>query len=69
MKPVLQWIAAVAFVLFACGISGRMGYQDALREHLAYCEGVRLGDHPDYNGNAKTICKPAELKRIRNELE
>lgn len=45
--------AVVAVVLLLAGIAGRFDYHDEIRQAVAYCENVRAGIWPDYEGTAK----------------
>ena len=47
-------IAAVVLVFLAVG---GQDYQDAERDAATYCANVKSGAWPDYQGNAKEVCK------------
>lgn len=47
-------IAAVVLVFLAVG---GQDYQDAKRDEQTYCDNVKSGAWPDYQGNAKEVCK------------
>ncbi len=50
-------IAAIALFFIVLGIAGHYDYQDQLRDQQAYCDNVKAGYWPDYNGNAKEVCQ------------
>ncbi len=45
--------AVVVAVLLLAGIAGRFDYEDEVRQSVIYCENVRAGIWPDYEGTAK----------------
>lgn len=47
-------ITAVVLVFLAVG---GQDYQDAERDAATYCANVKSGAWPDYQGNAKEVCK------------
>lgn len=47
-------IAAVVLVFL---VVGGQDYQDAKRDEQTYCDNVKSGAWPDYQGNAKEVCK------------
>lgn len=59
-------IAAAVFVIV--GLVGRMDFEDEVREQIAYCENVKAGAWPDYNGTHKAECTAEKLKEFQNIL-
>lgn len=59
-------IAAAVFVIV--GLVGRMDFEDEVREQIAYCENVKAGVWPDYDGTYKTECTAEKLKEFQNIL-
>lgn len=62
-------IGLLALVLLM-GVVGRMDYEDAQLEEALYCDNVRNGVWPDYEGTYKNICKSSaktldELQRSK----
>lgn len=57
MNPTTKSAIIVVLLILLIGMVGSMTLQDALDEQARYCEGVSSGMHPDYNGNAATVCK------------
>ena len=48
----------VALTLFAAfGIVGGMDYEDAKQEEISYCENVKSGQWPDYEGTYAKVCE------------
>lgn len=62
-----NWLIAVA-VVAAFGIVGSMDYKDEVREQVTYCENVKAGLWPDYNGTYKAECTAERLKEFENIL-
>ena len=50
-------ILAAIVIIAAILISSSMDAEDAAKEQQVYCEMVRDGKWPDYNGNAREVCK------------
>lgn len=67
MKRYQVALIAVA-VLLAIGFVGNMDFQDEVREQIAYCENVKAGTWPDYNGTFATECTPDNLKKLSEFL-
>ena len=53
----LQTVAALAVVLVLLGIVGTMDAEDAQRDADNYCEMVKAGYWPDYQGTYRTQCR------------
>lgn len=62
-----NWLIAAAIVA-ALGIVGSMDYKDEVREQVAYCENVKAGMWPDYNGTYEAECTAEKLEEFRNIL-
>ena len=56
LKRNLYTIAGVLLGVLAFGFVGEMDYQDALLAEQEYCESVREGRHPDYDGIYRDVC-------------
>jgi len=63
-----QVVLAVLAIVAAIGIVGNMDYKDEIRQQIAYCENVKAGVWPDYDGTYKTECTPDKLKEFQNIL-
>lgn len=63
-----QVVLAVLAIVAAIGIVGNMDYKDEIRQQIAYCENVKAGVWPDYDGTYKTECPPDKLKEFQNIL-
>lgn len=63
-----QVALAVVAVVVAMGVVGNMDYADEVRQQIAYCENVKAGVWPDYDGTYKTECTPDKLKDFQNIL-
>lgn len=68
MKRNVKGLLIALAVLLAFGIVGNMDYEDEVREQVAYCENVKAGMWPDYNGTYKTECTAERLKEFQNIL-
>lgn len=66
-KTARNWLIALA-VIVAVGIVGNMDFQDEVRQQLSYCENVKAGVWPDYDGTYKTECTPQRIKEFQNIL-
>lgn len=53
----LQTVAAIVAVLVLLGIVGRMDADDAQADADNYCEMVKAGHWPDYQGTYRTQCR------------
>lgn len=63
IKRYPEILFVLAFLGLA-GIAGSYDFEDAILEDRAYCENVRSGIWPDYNGNVQEICDNLdELRR------
>ncbi len=49
--------ALILLILIGMGYAGEQDYQESLRQQEHYCQMVKSGRWPDYNGNAATVCK------------
>jgi len=60
------------FIVVCLGLvfvfAGHMDAQDAAREHVAYCNNVKDGVLPDYNGTYKSECTSEKLQEISKIL-
>lgn len=55
-----QGVAFLVALLLLLGLAGRMDYEDAKLQEQHYCEMVKSGKWPDYEGNYHQVClKPA----------
>lgn len=59
MVHLVAGLLAAAAIVTACGIVGRMDYQDAVLQDEAYCANVHSGLWPDYESRYKRDCKTA----------
>lgn len=66
-KTARNWLIAIA-VFVAVGLVGRMDFEDEVREQIAYCENVKAGVWPDYDGTYKTECTAEKLEEFKNIL-
>ena len=57
MKQKLLTIATVLALLVLLALVGENDYEDALLQQQEYCQNVASGIWPDYNGNAKEVCR------------
>lgn len=59
--------AVVVFVLLF-GVSGRLEYEDAVAEEALYCDNVKSGIWPDYDGTYVSECEkehgPKKVEKI-----
>jgi hypothetical protein len=55
-KTARNWLIAIA-VFLAVGLVGRMDFEDEVREQIAYCENVKAGLWPDYEGTYAKVCE------------
>lgn len=53
----LQTVAVIVAVLALLGIVGRMDADDAQLDADHYCEMVKAGHWPDYQGTYRTQCR------------
>lgn len=65
MKAKTVLIVAAVVALF--GIVGHFDYEDAKQEEISYCENVKAGLWPDYEGTYAKVCeaeygKPKKFK-------
>lgn len=56
-KRTLIITGLIAFVIMAFLAVSSADYEDAKRQQQAYCDNVKAGYWPDYNGNAVVVCK------------
>lgn len=54
----------VAGIVAALGVVGNMDFKDEVREQIAYCENVKAGVWPDYNGTYKAECTSDKIKKF-----
>lgn len=59
-------IAVVAFGLLC--VVGRLDYEDAVAEEALYCNNVKNGTWPDYDGIYADVCeaKYGKAKKVKN---
>ena len=52
----------------ALAIAGSMDYEDAKDEEALYCNNVKSGVWPDYNGNYADVCEAeyGKAKKVKN---
>ena len=55
MKAKTVLIVAAVVALF--GIVGHFDYEDAKQEEISYCENVKAGLWPDYEGTYAKVCE------------
>ena len=53
----MKIVGLLVALLLLLGLAGRMDYEDAEREQSNYCEMVKAGYWPDYQGNYKKECR------------
>lgn len=56
MTDTIKTAAAILVILAAFFYAGTNDHADAILEQRVYCDNVRDGVWPDYNGNAADIC-------------
>lgn len=56
--PITSLVAAVAFIA-AFGLAGNSDIKEQQAIQDRYCEMVKSGAWPDYNGNYKSMCQEA----------
>ena len=66
-KTSRNWLIAIA-VFVAVGLVGRMDFEDEVRQQIAYCENVKAGVWPDYDGTYKAECTAEKLEEFKNIL-
>lgn len=66
-KNAKNWLIALAVVVIV-GVVGNMDFQDEVREQLSYCENVKAGVWPDYDGTYKTECTAEKLEEFKKIL-
>lgn len=49
-------IVFILLVILLFGLAGRMDYEDAKLQEEQYCEMVKSGKWPDYEGNYREVC-------------
>lgn len=66
MKAKTVLIAVAVVALF--GIAGHFDYEDAKQEEISYCENVKSGLWPDYEGIYADVCeaKFGKAKKFTN---
>lgn len=57
MKRKLTIAAAALAMLAAFGFAGQMDYEDALAQQALYCDNVKSGVWPDYEGTYVSECE------------
>lgn len=57
MKKPGWFVLGCVVVVVALGVVGEQDYQEQKRQEREYCENVASGIWPDYNGNAREVCK------------
>lgn len=57
MKRKLTIAAAVLAMLAAFGFAGQMDYEDAEAQQALYCDNVKSGVWPDYEGTYVSECE------------
>lgn len=60
MSDKIKLSFALLALLLLMGVVGRMDYEDAKLEEALYCDNVRTGVWPDYEGTYKKICETGE---------
>ena len=55
MKAKTVLIAVAVVALF--GVVGHFDYEDAKQEEISYCENVKSGQWPDYEGTYAKVCE------------
>jgi len=56
--------AIVALFLLLFGLVGHWDYEDAEAQSILYCENVKAGIWPDYEGTYKKFCKKSSAQRL-----
>jgi hypothetical protein len=68
MKRKLTVIAAVLAIVAAFGIVGGMDYEDAEAQQALYCDNVKSGLWPDYEGTYVSECEkthgPKKVEKV-----
>ena len=66
MKAKTVLIAVAVVALF--GIAGHFDYEDAKQEEISYCENVKSGVWPDYEGTYVSECEkehgPKKVEKV-----
>jgi len=60
MSDKIKLSFALLALLLLMGVVGRMDYEDAKLEEIAYCHNVKNGVWPDYENIYKEICETGE---------
>lgn len=68
-KNLLYGIFFAACLIFALVVVGRADAIEAEQAAAMYCDMVRSGAWPDYNGNYDDLCLGGELKPAAQEVE
>lgn len=58
MKKQITIPVAMLLVLVAFGFVGQMDYEDAQAQEAHYCDMVKAGHWPDYQGTYRRECLP-----------
>lgn len=56
--------AIIAVLLLAFGIVGHFDAEDEEAQGILYCENVKAGIWPDYEGTYKKFCKKSSAQRL-----
>lgn len=59
-REIVTYIASIAAIILGIvmfGLVGQSDYEQELRDLQVYCDNVQGGYWPDYNHNAKEVCK------------
>lgn len=63
--PVCRGVCGVIAIIILFGFVGAMDYEDAKQEEISYCENVKSGVWPDYEGTYAKVCE-AEYGKPKN---
>ena len=55
--PCVETVLIAVAVVALFGIVGHFDYEDAKREEISYCENVKSGQWPDYEGTYAKVCE------------
>lgn len=61
-KALVRQLAILALVLLMFGIVGKWDFEDEELQAVSYCENVKSGLWPDYQGTYKSECSKIFLK-------
>ena len=57
----IQATLTLVGVFLLLGLMGHMDYEDAKAEEANYCEMVKAGHWPDYQGTYRSECRPPKI--------